>query len=146
MITYTTFSPTLVDTYFDSYLKTIENLVPAGKQNPENMKNNLEKMLNQWSQVFIAIDKEVNEIVGTITILIEQKLTRWWAKAWHIEEVITRKWWGRRWIASSLITQAIEYAKKQWCYKIILDCDKKLIPFYEKFWFQESEVMMKMYM
>ena len=144
--TYKVFTPNMVDTYFQSYIKTIENLVPAGEQTQYDMKQNLTKMLEQWSKVFVAVDDEIDEIVWTITVLIEQKLTRWWAKAAHLEELITRKWWQGKGIWSQLMKQAITYAQSQNAYKIILDCDPSLVGFYKRFGFEQSEVMMRRYL
>ena len=134
-----------VDTYFDSMIATIENLVPAGEQTPDSMKKNLQNMLDQASTIFVVIDDD-EWVVGTITVLVEQKLTRWWAKAAHIEEIIVRKWSQGQGIGTMLVQQAIDFAREQWCYKIIWDTRDELVPRFEKFGFDSPERMIRKYL
>ena len=49
-------------------------------------------------------------------------------------------------MASALIKHAIQAAKDAHCYKIILDCDAELIPYYEKFGFTNKGIFMGQYM
>jgi predicted GNAT family N-acyltransferase len=144
-IIYSTFHPKDATLYFDSYCSTIESLVTAWEQSPEVLKTSLEKVIQQWSIVHIAIDEATNEIVWTATTLIEQKLHRGGTKAWHIEDVATRAWRWWNGIGSQLIKNSIESAKNAWCYKIILDCTQEMSGYYEKFGFEVKGVEMKKY-
>jgi len=131
--------------YLDSFFTTLSNLTLAPKQTRERTENLLTGINEQGSKIFIAITPD-NEIIGTMTLLIEQKLLRGWAKAGHIEDVVTRE--GCEWngIGKALITAAIEEAKNCGCYKIILDCDNELIWRYEKFWFKTDGAFMRIYL
>lgn len=140
------FTPNMVDKYFDSYIATIHNLTDSGKQSPSLMKQSLQAIHEQWSIVFVACDIISDEIVWSVSLLVEQKLIRWCSKAWHIEDVATRAWHEGKGIWSSLIHEAIKHAKQAWCYKIILDCDTKLSWYYARFGFEEKWVEMKMYL
>ena len=76
-------------------------------------------------QIFV-IEKEMENdkktiIVGSITVLIEQKLIRSMGKVAHIEDLITHNSYRGQHIASQLIEHAKEYAKQNACYKIILN-------------------------
>lgn len=103
-------------------------------------------MLDQGTAVYIALDTERDEIVGTITVLIEQKLTRWGAQAAHIEEIIARKWYQGQGIGGKLVQLAIDYAKQQGCYKIIGDTRDELVPRFAKFGFDSPERMIRKYL
>jgi len=59
--------------------------------------------------------------------------------------VVARKGYEGMGIASALMKKAIEIAQENNCYKIILDCSDKLIPFYKKFGFENNENCMKIY-
>jgi hypothetical protein len=41
---------------------------------------------------------------------------------------------------------AVDHAKQQWCYKIIWDTKKELVPWFEKRWFDAPEIMIRKYL
>ena len=86
-----------------------------------------------------------NKIVGTITLLIEQKLIHSGKCVGHIEDLVVDKDHNGMGIAKELLAYTLQIAKDNNCYKVILDCDKKLISFYEKSGFKEKEVQMTQY-
>uniref|UniRef100_A0A6C0LEA9 N-acetyltransferase domain-containing protein n=1 Tax=viral metagenome TaxID=1070528 RepID=A0A6C0LEA9_9ZZZZ len=81
--------------------------------------------------------------IGIITLLIEQKLIHGGKCVGHIEDlVVDNNYKGKR-IASQLINHCIKIAEEKNCYKIILDCKKELIPFYNKNDFIQQGVCMR---
>jgi glucosamine-phosphate N-acetyltransferase len=79
------------------------------------------EVYNQMKQVgmyntFVAVTDE-GEVVGLITLLVDQKFARSFAKAGHIEDVVVRKEYEGRGIGSALLAAAEEEAKRQGCYK-----------------------------
>ena len=96
--------------------------------------------LNQNHHIYLYIKDD--KPVGTITILIEQKLIHGGKCVGHIEDLVVDKEYNGQKIAQELLAFAIQIAKDNNCYKVILDCDKKLIPFYEKSGFKEGAVQM----
>ncbi len=85
-----------------------------------------------------------NEVVGVITLLMEQKFIHSGGKVGHIEDVVARKGFQGKGIGSALVKRAIAEAKKQDCYKVILDCSQENIPFYKKFGFKVRETEMRL--
>ena len=126
------------------YLETLSNLAEVGNLSRKRMEEILEKIKLQGFYIFIAITDD-EQILGTITLLLEQKFIHNGGIAGHIEDVVTRKSYEGIGVASALIKKAIQIAQESGCYKVILDCENKLIPFYEKFGFQKKENCMKMY-
>ena len=102
-------------------------------------------------QIFV-IEKEENEndkktiIVGSITVLIEQKLIRSMGKVAHVEDLITHKSYRGQHIATQLIEHVKEYAKQNACYKMILNCDASLERFYERNGFINNGTQMSLYL
>jgi glucosamine-phosphate N-acetyltransferase len=101
-------------------------------------------------QIFV-IEKEMENdkktiIVGSITVLIEQKLIRSMGKVAHIEDLITHKSYRGQHIASQLIEHVKEYAKQNACYKMILNCDASLERFYERNGFINNGTQMSLYL
>lgn len=98
----------------------------------------LEKINSQDGHVFVAIDGATG-IIGTTTVLIEQKFIRQGARVAHIEDVSTRKEFEGHGVAKAVMNHAIAYARERKCYKVILDCSEETIGFYERLGFKRNE-------
>jgi|GEM_PF-5426697 len=61
--------------YLDSFFITLSNLTLAPKQTREKTQGIMLSMREQGSKIFIAITPD-NEIVGSITLMVEQKMLR----------------------------------------------------------------------
>ena len=101
---------------------------------------NLDNNHNHNIFVYSIDDKPV----GMITLFIEQKLIHGGLCVGHIEDLIIDKDYRNQNIARKLIDHVINIATYNKCYKIILDCDESLIPFYEKCGFHKKAVQMRM--
>lgn len=95
---------------------------------------------------FIFIAKKNNIIVGSITLLVEQKIIRDGKCVLHIEDVVVDKNYRGMGIASKLLDFSKNFATINNCYKIILDCDKKLEDFYKKTGFEKTNSQMSIYL
>lgn len=94
----------------------------------------------------IIIAKLNDKIVGSTTLLIEPKIIHNLSSIGHIEDVVVDKECRSHGVGSLLIKEAIEIAKKNNCYKIILDCSEKNTTFYQKFGFIKKELQMAIYL
>ncbi len=81
-----------------------------------------------------------------ITVLIEQKLIHVGRQVAHIEDLVVSPEDRGVKIGKELIVFAKNFAINNNCYKSILDCDKRLIPFYNKNGFTEKAVQMALYL
>lgn len=121
------------------FLETLSNLSKADYLPPEKMKEIFKEVKEKEnSYIFVAVGKD-KQIIGAIKLIIERKFSHRGTRAGHIEDVVVKKGFENMGIASSLIRKAIEKAKEQKCYKVILDCRDELIPFYKGFKFYEFE-------
>ena len=100
--------------------------------------------LNKNHQVFV-VEKE-SLVIGSITVLIEQKIIHSMGKVAHIEDLITHESYRGQHIATTLIEHAKEYSKRNDCYKIILNCDAALEVFYERNGFTKKGTQMTIYL
>lgn len=73
-----------------------------------------------------------NIIVASATLVIEQKLIHVMGKVGHIEDVVVHKDYRTLGYGQILVKHLVNEAKRQRCYKVILDCKPELSPFYEK--------------
>ncbi len=100
----------------------------------------------QNSYFFVAVSKakpSYNQIVSTVKLLIEPKFYYQGKPAAHLEDVATRKGFEGQGLSKALIKVAKQKAKAKGCYKMILSCKEKLIPFYSKSGFKKSSVHMR---
>jgi glucosamine-phosphate N-acetyltransferase len=130
----------------NGYFSTLKNLSELGTiggnmEKAEQILNSISA--NPLHRIFVAIDKETTEVIGTTTLLVEQKFIHSGGKAGHIEDVVTRKGFEGRGIGSALINHALHFAKTAGCYKVVLDCSDTNISFYQKTGFKVHETSMR---
>lgn len=129
----------------NGFFQTLSNLTDVGKIYDDMIKaRNILQEIKAYPfyKIFVAV-KDDGLIIGTTTILIEQKFIHDGGRVGHIEDVATRNEYEGLGIGSGLIRTCLEFAKKKNCYKVILDCSKKNIPFYKKIGFKEHDTSMR---
>jgi glucosamine-phosphate N-acetyltransferase len=113
--------------------------------NYENFNDILKKILqNNNHNIFLYID-DTNNILGAITLLTEQKFIHNGKCVAHIEDFVVKKEYRSQNIGKDLMNYAINYAKQNNCYKIILDTDTKLVNYYSNYGFVNKGVYMGYY-
>jgi glucosamine-phosphate N-acetyltransferase len=127
------------------FFDTLSSLSHVGNIADQN--DRAEKILSEiksypFYTIFVAV-KEDNQLIGSITTLIEQKFIHNGGKVGHIEDVVTRKEYEGMGIGKALVLKALDFAKENTCYKVILDCSKSNVEFYKKIGFKEHEVSMR---
>jgi glucosamine-phosphate N-acetyltransferase len=96
------------------------------------------KMLRNRDYV-VAVYEDRTGIRGTATLLIQRNLTHGARPYGHIENVVTDSAYRGKGIGRAVTVYLLERAKKARCYKVILDCNEKIIPFYEKCGLSKTE-------
>jgi glucosamine-phosphate N-acetyltransferase len=86
-----------------------------------------------------------SDIVAIATSLIEPKIIHNFGYILHIEDVVVSKDFRGKGLGKRVIRYLIEYGKSLKCYKIILNCTKENVPFYEKCGFTQKQSQMAMY-
>ena len=124
------------------FLLALQNLSKTGDLSISRAKEILYRINQQEGHVYV-VKTPRDEIIGTITLLIEQKFIHEGGLVGHIEDVAVRKGYEGKGIGGSLVRRALKEAKTFGCYKVILDCSDKNIPFYEKFGFRVEENEMR---
>lgn len=107
-----------------------------------NQFSNLLRMqhINIW---VVLVD---NKIVGCGTILYEQKLIHNYGLVAHIEDVVISNNHKNKNYGSLLMEFLMDKAKEKGCYKIILNCEPTIKPFYEKLTFINNGLQMSKYL
>lgn len=94
--------------------------------------------------IFVTKSDISGEILGTISVIIEQKLIHNNGRVARIEDLVVDEAYRRIGIATHLISKAIEFARACNCYKVTLDCKPELERFYERHGFRHADSHMRM--
>ena len=119
------------------FLETLDFLRNASELDKNKTKEILKKIKQNPNHIiYVAIDNK--KIVGSTTLLIEQKFIHDGGLVGHIEDVVVRKDYEGQWIGIKLVTSMLERAKEKNCYKTILDCKDNVKQFYERIGFKRE--------
>lgn len=92
----------------------------------------------------VIVCEQNGDLIGSITILTEQKFIHNSAIYAHIEDVFVDESHRHKKIGKELVNKAIEYCKDNSVFKISLNCDEKLKDFYSLNNFEYRQINMCM--
>ena len=119
------------------FLESLDFLRKASDIDKNKAKEILKKIKQNRNHIIhVAVDD--NKIVGSTTLLIEQKFIHDGGLVGHIEDVVVRKDYEGKGIGIKLVTSMLERAKEKNCYKTILDCKDDVKKFYERIGFKHE--------
>jgi len=119
------------------FLETLDFLRNASNLDKNKAREILKKIKQNTNHIiYVAIDNK--KIVGSTTLLIEQKFIHDGGLVGHIEDVVVRKDYEGKGIGIKLVTSLLECAKEKNCYKTILDCKDDVKQFYERIGFKRE--------
>jgi glucosamine-phosphate N-acetyltransferase len=84
-----------------------------------------------------------DRVVGTASLVVEPKFIHKGGKIGHIEDVAVHPDARHLRVGSALVRHATEQARKLGCYKVILSCYERLVPFYEQLGFRKHDLGMR---
>ena len=127
-------NPNCVETIKGQYLVLLSELTLTNFIETEIFLNNIER-INEMGTIMVAIRYDAFnnlEIIGSGTIIIEPKIIREGKSVGHIEDIVVAKHMRGKGICSNIIEILKEFAKKNNCYKIILNCSNNVKKVYKK--------------
>ena len=126
----------------NGFLESLDNLRHASSLAQNSAKNILREILeNRYHTIHVAeLD---GKIIGSTTLLIEQKFIHDGGFVGHIEDVVVKKEFEGQEIGMKLVLSLLDVANEKKCYKTILNCEDELIPFYEKIGFKQKSNEMR---
>jgi len=133
--------------YEKGFLNVLKSLTSVGEYPQKRFNEIYEEKLEAGHSIYIAIDKAIDKVVGTISYIKDRKFSRGGGRVMHIEDVVVdEKYQGKK-IGNLLMKRVMEdFRRMRGCYKVILDCDRKVKGFYEKFGFRECGIQMEVRM
>jgi len=114
----------------------------------EKFEERFNEMENLKDVYFVVVceDKKKNKLAACGTLFVEKKFLRAGGSCGHVEDIVVDSSYRGKNLGLRLIEQLKHVGTKLGCYKIILDCSEKNVPFYEKCGFLRKEVQMALYM
>jgi perosamine synthetase len=91
---------------------------------------------------YIIVCEQNGELIGSVSILIEQKFIHNSARYAHIEDVFVDETHRHKKIGKELVNKAIEYCKSNNIFKISLNCAETLKGFYSLNNFEQRQINM----
>jgi len=126
----------------NGFLESLDNLRQTSSLEQNSVRNILKKILENENHI-IHVAELNGKIVGSTTLLIEQKFIHEGGFVGHIEDVVVNKEFEGQGIGMKLVLSLLDVAKEKKCYKTILNCEDKLISFYEKIGFKQKSIEMR---
>ena len=126
----------------NGFLESLDNLRQTSNLEQSSVRDILKKILENENHI-IHVAELNGKIVGSTTLLIEQKFIHEGRFVGHIEDVVVNKEFEGQGIGMKLVLSLLDVAKERKCYKTILNCEDKLIPFYEKIGFKQKSTEMR---
>ena len=126
----------------NGFLESLDNLREVSNLEHNSAKSILEGILENENHIVHVAELD-GKIVGSTTLLIEQKFIHEGGFVGHIEDVVVKKEFEGQEIGMKLVLSLLDVANEKKCYKTILNCEDELIPFYEKIGFKQKSNEMR---
>ena len=126
----------------NGFLESLDNLRQASNLEHNSAKSILKGILENENHIVHVAELD-GKIVGSTTLLIEQKFIHEGGFVGHIEDVVVKKEFEGQGIGMKLVLSLLDVANEKKCYKTILNCEDTLIPFYEKIGFKQKSNEMR---
>lgn len=111
----------------------LSQLTEVGRATREQLGHRLDLLQSAGNCVVIIIhDTLQDSIIGTASLFIESKFIHSNGKVGHIEDVVVSVEHRGKSLGKALIDALTDTAKKNGCYKTILDCAESRVSFYQK--------------
>lgn len=139
--------PLAASDYEKGFLDVLGMLTSVGNMPKKDFLDRFAYLKKHNHEYFTIVIEDVNvgKIVGAGTIFVERKFVHHNGLVGHIEDIVTHSDY-RGFNLGKLVIESLKYIGEQTgCYKIILDCSDKNIPFYVKCGFVQKEIEMAFY-
>ena len=124
------------------FLESLDSLRPASGMDTAKAGRILESVSNDKNHI-VAVAVADGRIVGTATLLVEQKFIHGGGLAGHIEDVAVREGYQGNGVGPALVRFLLKRAEEAGCYKTVLACSDDTVPFYEGLGFRRSASEMR---
>jgi glucosamine-phosphate N-acetyltransferase len=134
------------DDYSRGYLDLLSQLSTVGEISEHQFKKRFKELMTHRDTyfVFVVEDKLKQKLVACVTMFIELKFLHNCSAVGHVEDVVVDQAYRHHKLGKRLMETCKQKAAQFGCYKVILDCTEKVIPFYESCGFERKGVQMRL--
>lgn len=125
-----------IDDLQNGFLTSLDSLRKASDIDKSKAEEIFKKIDSNPDYTIVVAEID-GKVVGSTTLLIEQKFIHQGGLVGHIEDVVVDKNFQGQKIGEKIMRYLLEIAKNQGCYKTILDCTDDVKLFYEKLGFKQ---------
>ncbi|ODN02333.1 putative glucosamine 6-phosphate N-acetyltransferase [Orchesella cincta] len=121
------------DDHQKGFLTNLAQLTAVGDISEKEFHDAFDKMKATPNTYYVTVIEDLNKgvIIGSATLLMEQKFIHNCGKRGRIEDVVVSDEYRGKQLGKILLTALVSLSKHLDCYKISLDCRDQMIPFYE---------------
>lgn len=135
------FRPMSIDDLDKGFVETL-SAIRTVDVSKDRMAEIFKERLLQGIHTFVL--EEDGNIIATATMVLETKFYRNGRKVAHIEDVAVHPDYQLRGLGRVMMSHIRSEAGANDCYKIILDCSPKNVPFYERSGYKLQELQMRL--
>lgn len=100
------------------------------------------RRMRQKIRTYVALLED--RVVGTASLIIEPKFLHGGGIVGHIEDVAVHQAYHHHGVGGHLVQRLIDECRALGCYKVILDCEESVEPFYHKLGFRRWNRSMRL--
>jgi len=123
----------------------LSQLSTVGEVSDEALEGFWRVVQNNERHVIAVVSSSSGEVYGAATLLVEPKLLHGASSVGHIEDVVVDDRVRGYGLGKLVVQHLVGLAHAAGCYKVILDCETKNIPFYERCGLEEHGHCMAVY-
>ncbi|KAF6201836.1 hypothetical protein GE061_004231 [Apolygus lucorum] len=127
--------------YSKGYTSVLEQLTAVGDVTEKSFKETFNKMKSCENTYYVTVIEDTNtgEVIGTGTLLIEQKIIHSCASRGRLEDIVVSDVYRGKQLGKLLVLLLTQLSKTLNCYKVSLDCKDSNRPFYEGVGYKRDE-------
>ena len=125
------------DDFEKKYMDLLAQLTVAGDVTKEKFEQRYDEMKANYNSYFICVveNLEVKKVVASVTLVYERKFFRNTSARGRIEDVVVDIDYRGKSLSRLLLDLTRQMSQLLGCYKLSLECEDELKPFYQKFGF-----------
>ncbi|KAK7487144.1 hypothetical protein BaRGS_00021639 [Batillaria attramentaria] len=133
--------PLALGDFHNGYLQLLKQLTKVGDISQEQFEDRFKKMKACPDTYYIVVleDTKVGQIVGSATLVKEQKFIHGASARARVEDVVVSDLFRGKQLGKVLLDVLVLLSKKVGCYKVSLECTDEMVKFYTMFGFNRDE-------
>ena len=124
--------------------RIVAQLSPGFEHNYTNAIGKFRSHIKRNPDYYLWVADRDGAVVGTAMMHLQHKLSYLCGTAAHLEDVVVDKSDRGNGVGKLLVQKAIQTAIDHECYKIMLTCLEKTVPYYEPFGFKVHDIGMRL--